>query len=542
MTLPPATTPAEQARLAALHTYLDPGGPPPAELDAVVRLAAHVAGVPTATVNVLDDRLQRQLATVGSCPQDRPRRDSMCSTTLGLGGFVHVRDAAQDPRFSSGPYVDGRLDRVRFYAAAPLVTPDGHALGTLCVYDGQPKELTAEQVAGLLRLAAVAMALFDGQRQRRREAERALEVLRARHAAVVAHDLQEGLLPHSLPASDRVRTASRYLPAPTGAEVGGDWYDAVRLDGRTVFAIGDVQGHNSRAAALMGQLRTAVRAYVSEGHSPAAALERTNQLLLGLGSELFATCCLVELDEQTGEACVASAGHPPPFVVDAAGVRALDVDPGPPLGVDAGAQFPASPHALGGRSRLVLYTDGVVEGPGWSLTDGMAALGATLRACADSGCEELADRVLAPVLPMRNDDVALLVVDYAGPLSACREARLQLPEQRAARAARAHLRATLDVWGLPEVCETAELVVSELVTNAVVHTGAPPLLTLRHDPATARLAVGVADASTRHPSPGALDEDALSGRGIRIVEALAERWWVSPRGTGKTVWAEVAAA
>lgn len=544
-------TAAEAARLAALQEHVDVDAPAPAELAAVVRLAAHIAGVPTATVNVLDDRLQRQLATEGFAAADSPRAGAMCSTSLDVGGFVHVPDAARDPRYASGPWVDGRLAAVRFYAAAPLLTPDGHALGTLCVFDVEPRELTAEQTSGLADLADLVMALFDRQRRARRESDRAGEVARAEHAAEMAHALQEGLLPLTLPTSDIVRTAARYLPAAGSADIGGDWYDAVRLDGRLVFAIGDVQGHNSRAAALMGQLRTAVRAYVSEGHCAAVALERTNQLLLGLDTDLFATCCLVELDERTGEVSVASAGHPPPLVLDDAGhVRALEVEPGPPLGVDPAAAFPALALQLPGRSRLVLYTDGVVETPGRQLAEGTAALASTLRTWAASGCEELADRVLAPVLsgpgehPLHNeDDIALLVVDYAGALASCREARLELPgDARAAQAARAHLRATLEVWGLPALRDVGELVVSELVTNAVLHSGAPTLLTLRHDRATARLSVGVADGSSRQPAPRAAGDDALGGRGMHIVEAVSERWWVAPRGGGKTVWAELAAA
>lgn len=536
--------------MAALQEHVDVHAPPPAELAAVVRLAAHIAGVPTATVNVIDEQLQRQLATAGFAAADGPREGAMCSTSIDVGGFVHVPDAAQDPRFAAGPWVDGRIGSTRFYAAAPLLTPDGHALGTLCVFDVEPRELTAEQTAGLVDLADLVMALFDRQQRARREADRAGQVARAEHAAEMARTLQEGLLPLTLPTSELVRTAARYLPAAGSAEIGGDWYDAVRLDGRLVFAIGDVQGHNSRAAALMGQLRTAVRAYVSEGHCPAVALERTNQLLLGLDSDLFATCCLVELDERTGEVRVASAGHPPPLVLDTAGrVRALEVEPGPPLGVDPAAAFPALGLELPSRSRLVLYTDGVVEAPGRQLAEGTATLVATLRTWAASGCEDLADRVLAPVLSGRDDplqhedDIALLVVDYAGPLASCREARLQLPgDARAAQAARAHLRATLDVWGLPGLRDVGELVVSELVTNAVLHSGAPTLLTLRHDRATARLSVGVADGSSRHPAPRAADEDALGGRGMHIVEAVSERWWVAPRGGGKTVWAELPAA
>lgn len=419
--------------------------------------------------------------------------------------------------------------------------PEGHVLGTLCVYDVEPRTISAEETARLQDLAALVVALFDRQRRGRREAQLAAEVVQAERAAETARSLQEVLLPHRLPDVDRVTLAGRYLPATAGAEVGGDWYDAVRTDGRVVFVVGDVQGHNSRAAALMGQVRTAVRAYVSEGHSPSAALERTNQLLLDLETDLFATCALVELDERTGEVWLASAGHPPPLLLDSGGsVTPLEVEPGPPLGVETTAGYPAGRHRLHGRSRLLLYTDGVA-GPGGPGAAGTAGLAQALHRWPSASCEELADLILAPIMSRLSDDVALLLLDYAGPAADSREVRLQLPANvRAVREARAFLRTTLVAWSLHETIDLAELMVSELVTNALLHTGSPASLTLRHDLRGAHLSVGVEDGSTRHPQPRDTDDSSLGGRGMHIVETVAERWWVAPRGDGKTVWADLA--
>ncbi len=175
------------------------------------------------------------------------------------------------------------------------------------------------------------VSLFDRERRARLVARHEEELRLARAAAETARALQEALLPHALPTGERVRVTSRYLPGTDGAEVGGDFFDAIRTDTAFVLVMGDVQGHNSAAAALMGRVRTAVRAYVSEGHEPSAVLERTNRLMQSFEGDLFATCCLLALDERTGEVAVASAGHPAP-VVAAGEVGALEVDPGPPLG------------------------------------------------------------------------------------------------------------------------------------------------------------------------------------------------------------------
>ena len=541
--LPPTTTgtaPTEAARLAALHDYVDVAAAPPPELQAVVRLAARATGLSTAVVNIIDEGLQRQLATEGCERADCAREDSMCSTSIGVGGVVSVPDARDDVRFADNPWVDGRLGAVRTYAAAPLLTPGGEVLGTLCVFDSDLRRVTATQRAELADLATLVVALFDRERRGRREAAAAVEAETAQRAADAARALQEALLPHRLPDSDAVTLTTRYLPAAEGSDVGGDFFDAVRTDRAFVVVIGDVQGHNAAAAALMGQVRTAVSAYVSEGHGPAAVLERTNALLVRLGVELFATCCLLSLDERTGEVTVASAGHPPPLVFGGRGPRTLDVDPGPPLGVQADAEYVSRTHRLSSRSRLLLYTDGVVEWDRAEAGQSTATLEAALREHATASAQRVADHVLAPASRAVSDDAALVVLDYRGPDPTTREVRVHLPAgPRAVSAARDLLRSTLAAWDLAAPADAAELVVSELVTNALLHTGSSATLTLRHDVDLARLHVGVEDASTRHPQPRDGGDDATGGRGMQIVEVVCERWWVAPHGDGKTVWAEL---
>ncbi|GAA3341125.1 hypothetical protein GCM10020358_31300 [Amorphoplanes nipponensis] len=165
----------ERQRLAALHEYRVLDAPAGDELQAVVRVAAMVAGVPTATLNLIDEHRQCQLTTAGFAGGDSARADSMCAVRFLDGEFVYVRDASADPTYRDNPWVTGVLAGVRFYASAPLVTPQGHALGTLCVFDSAPRDLTAEQIARLKDLAGVVLALFERRRQSRINAELAAE-------------------------------------------------------------------------------------------------------------------------------------------------------------------------------------------------------------------------------------------------------------------------------------------------------------------------------------------------------------------------------
>ncbi len=166
-----SVTAHERQRLAALHEYRLLDAPADDELEAVVRVAAMVAGVPTATLNLIDENRQCQLTTTGFAGGDSTRRDSMCAIRFEAGEFVHVRDAAEDPAYRANPWVTGALARVRFYASAPLVTPQGYALGTLCVFDTEPRELDDGQIARLTDLAAIILALFERRRQARLNAE-----------------------------------------------------------------------------------------------------------------------------------------------------------------------------------------------------------------------------------------------------------------------------------------------------------------------------------------------------------------------------------
>jgi signal transduction histidine kinase len=241
----------EQQRVAALHEYGLLDAPAGDELDAVVRVAAHVAGVPTATLNLIDEQRQCQLTTVGFDGADSPRSDSMCAIQFETGRFVHVTDASRDPVYRDNPWVTGLMADVRFYASAPLVTPQGHALGTLCVFDSAPRTLSAGQIDRLQDLAGIILALFERRRQARLHAQLAAEAERRKRftdtvldtidVAVVAADPTGHLTLfnraardwHGVdadPAVDPVDLPERYalLDADTGAPIAADQVPVLR--------------------------------------------------------------------------------------------------------------------------------------------------------------------------------------------------------------------------------------------------------------------------------------------------------------------------
>lgn len=424
----------------------------------------------------------------------------------------------------------------------PLFDREQHTLGVLAVnWSGEPSAaIDVDLFAGVAAQIAVALEraqLLDAERAGREELARSVSALSA-----LSRELQRGLLPQRLPELDRLSIATRYQPAVAGVEIGGDWYDVIENGREVVFVIGDVQGHNTRAAALMGRLSTAVRAYLSEGHTPSAALERTNSLLLDLGENRFATCCLLRLDLDSGAVVVASAGHPPPVVVDGRGLRLLDVDPGPPLGVLEGATFPGSGHRLRGRSSVVLHTDGVVETPESGSDVGDATLREVLARHHTDTADDLATAIMDAIPHRLADDAAMLVLTYAGANTDLEEQWMTLPRDvRAVGDARSFLREMAAAWSVESLLDEAELLLSEIVTNALVHTEGGASLGLRLDATTRTLTISVQDSSTRHPTERHADDEALGGRGLGIVEVLAADWGVEVDGGGKTVWASLIA-
>jgi serine phosphatase RsbU (regulator of sigma subunit) len=200
-------------------------------------------------------------------------------------------------------------------------------------------------------------------------------------------------------------------------DIGGDFYDLVPVHGKAAAVIGDVQGHNVTAAGLMGQIRTAVRAYTTVGQTPEEVMRSTNRLLIDLGAELFASCLYLGLDPERGRAVMARAGHPPPLLRRPDGrVRVLDLAGGPLLGIDGSAGYPTTEVELAPGSVLALYTDGLIESPGIDIEDALAELGRQLAETGDRPLDELADELVrrSAAARERNDDVALLLLRAYG--------------------------------------------------------------------------------------------------------------------------------
>ncbi|MCZ0972380.1 SpoIIE family protein phosphatase [Streptomyces albulus] len=243
-------------------------------------------------------------------------------------------------------------------AVLPLIV-SGRPVGCCVLAYRRPRTFTPSErqvltsLAGLMAQALDRAFLYDTKQQ-------------------LAHDLQAGLLPHRLPPVPGLAVAARYLPSTRGMDIGGDFYDLIRLDEHQVAAvIGDVQSHNAAAAALMGQARTAVHAHASAGAAPDEVLDRTNRLLCDLDPDLFTSCLYVHLDLRTHQACLASAGHPPPVLRHPDGrTEVLRVPPGMLLGVAPGTRYSATTVAVPPGAVLALYTDGLVRRPGRDLDEG----------------------------------------------------------------------------------------------------------------------------------------------------------------------------
>ncbi|MFE7750088.1 SpoIIE family protein phosphatase [Streptomyces sp. NPDC057428] len=384
--------------------------------------------------------------------------------------------------------------------------------------------------------------------------------------------LQKAMMPSLGPDVDGMTIAARYVPTGGGLQVGGDWYDVIALpNGRIALVIGDVQGHDVRAAGLMGQLRIALRAYAAEGHRPDAVLSRASRFLSGLSDAYdpadgedgadairFATCLYAEADPETGTLDIARAGHPDPVVVSVDGTAMIrQTAGGLPLGIEKDADYPMTRVVLGPGETIMLCTDGLIETGGHDMATGWTRLRPVLERPAED-LEELADALVqavhgpgshyttGPLVDRREDDVAVLVLRREaartrkppGRRSAMTIAQAE-PERVAA--ARQQMRELLHDWADEEQIDSAELMVSEMSTNVLVHTDGDALLVAEVTGVRGerRLRVEVADASDELPHRRRPGEMASSGRGLVLMEMLADAWGVDPRGEGKSIWFEL---
>ncbi|MER5467727.1 SpoIIE family protein phosphatase [Streptomyces sp. NPDC002685] len=363
--------------------------------------------------------------------------------------------------------------------------------------------------------------------------------------------LQRSLLPHGLAAQDAVDVAHRYLPARSRAGLGGDWFDVIPLSGaRVALVVGDVVGHGLRASATMGRLRTAVRTLADVDLPPEELLVHLDDLVTHLKSEegaaadseldvvtdLVATCLYLVYDPVSRRCSAAAAGHPPPAVVTPDGrAEFIELSAGPPLGV-GGLPFEAVEWEVPRGSLLALYTDGLVEVPGHDLDRGMALLLRQLEQPArslDATCDDLIRTMLSA---QPSDDVAVLLARTRS-LDSDQVTTWDLPSEPAAVAgARREVSLRMADWGLDEAVFTAELIVSELVTNAIRY-GDPPVQ-LRLIRGTA-LICEVRDGSSTAPHMRRARTFDEGGRGLMMVAQLAERWGTRHLPGGKSIWAEI---
>ncbi|OIV35265.1 PAS sensor protein [Mangrovactinospora gilvigrisea] len=465
----------------------------------------------------------------------------------GRARTVRVRRVAQPtgtPADDTPDEPDATGDSAAYYSfvCAPITdhdAPAGHANSSpapRAVRRLARNSSAAGRVHGVLVFATEVTDQVQAT-ERLRESER-----RHRETAVT---LQRSLLPQELEQPDDLRVAAVYHPGGAEAAVGGDWYDVITLGGgRTALVIGDVMGRGVRAAAVMGQLRTAVRAYARLDLPPHEVLQLLDGLATEIDASQIATCTYAVYDPGEARIVHASAGHLPMIIRDEDGtVRRVEHQAGPPLGT-GGYQHTSEEVPLLPGSTAVLYTDGLVERRGQDIDDGITELESAVAGAA-GGPDVVCDRLLRAmgITEQHDDDVAVLVVQLPGRTpeqnALFRGATLELHGgTEAAPRARAFTTGVLASWRLSEdLRELGVLAVSELVANCLTHGSPPMRLRLRRT--HRRLIVEVSDGNEQLPRRRTADVADESGRGLGIVAAIAAGWGSrrTPDG-GKSVWCE----
>ncbi|MGW6686258.1 SpoIIE family protein phosphatase [Streptomyces sp. NPDC054961] len=414
----------------------------------------------------------------------------------------------------------------------------GLLLGLLSLWrSGRPEPFEEDDLTLAEEFAARAALCIDNARRYTQQ-----------HLAALT--LQRSLLPRELPEHSAVEVAYRYLPADPATGVGGDWFDVIPLSGaRVALVVGDVVGHGLHAAATMGRLRTAVHTLAGLDYAPDEVLSHLDDLVnrladeqepaheLSQGRQIVGATCLYAVYDPVSRRCtMARAGHLPPAVVTSDGTVSLpDLPEGPPLGL-GGLPFESAEWELAEGSLLALFTNGLVEARGHDLDEGLERLREALSRPGHS-LEETCTAVQDALLPEHpRDDVALLVA-RTRVLAPEQVAAWELPAEPTAAARARHLtEATLTGWGLEELAFTAEIVVSELVTNAYRYGGGEPLtLRLIRDRS---LICEVSDSSSTAPHLRRARTTDEGGRGLFLVAQLTERWGTRYTRDGKTVWTE----
>ncbi len=475
----------------------------------------------------------KRLPRVSGRADDQPEPYSTRTARTGQGFMVDLSPSRVEEAAANSEHREVlRRLRPRWFITVPVqVGP--RRLGALSVVrpDGEPPFTPADRfvLEQFAERAAIALAHahdYDEQRQS-------------------ALALQRSLLPPVPTSTANVQLAARYQTGGAGAEVGGDWYDTIVLQGGSLgVVVGDVEGHDLNAAGLMGQVRAVVHSHAHLGLPPGRIAEEANAFVLSTSNEQLVTMTYMQLYPQERLLVWVRAGHMPAIVVAPGGdVSLMHGRGGLPLGVDAGAGWSEETVHLPPGALLAIFTDGLVETAEQSFDDGVAALAELLGAHYAEDVEVLADRALATLHEEagHRDDVALVLVRLpSAEAPAVRSVSRRLPAAASsAPIARLFLRDLLSQWRLPEgMVDTAALLATELVSNATRHSDTG--VELRVNMADDRLRVAVFDESHRMPHTVAGDAEATAGRGLQLVEKLASSWGVETEAGGKAVWFELA--
>ncbi|MEU6079554.1 SpoIIE family protein phosphatase [Streptomyces sp. NPDC047108] len=513
-----------------LDSVLTGDEPQPGPVD-----TAALASLRRAAQQSVRDDVPEAVVDVGR-PSGYPHTSHVVLTLLsGTSSLVQSLDAdlEESAWAAEDPTRAGVMRRHGFHTLMVVpVRARGIFLGAAAFYRWQPKGsfqpddlLLAEE---FVTRAAVAI---DNARRYTRE-----------HSAALT--LQRSLLPNELPGLSAVEAAGRYLPADTGAGVGGDWYDVIPLSGARVgLVVGDVVGQGIHAAATMGRVRASVQTLADMDLAPDELLGRLDDMAGRIAGEnqggpglTGATCLYAIYDPVTGLCTMARAGHPPPIVVSPAGAaRVVDLPAGPPLGL-GGTPFEATSLKVPENSLLVFYTNGLILGQGLDTDQGLARLQMALSA-PEAPLEELCD-ALVNGMPVNRpvDDVALLLARTRA-LAPQTTVTWEIPAEPASvRQARASAARQLADWGLEHLTFCTELVVSELVTNALTHASEPISLRMIRDES---LICEVSDGSSTAPHLRHARTTDEGGRGLFLVAQCTKRWGTRYDSEGgKTTWTE----
>ncbi|HEX6877801.1 MAG TPA: SpoIIE family protein phosphatase [Nocardioidaceae bacterium] len=460
-----------------------------------------------------------------------------CGTAAYRRTQVIVDDIDTDPLWAD--YRELALSAgLRACWSTPITGVGGRVLGTFAMYYPTPSRPSPSDLAlidVLVRTVATAIerSRLDEQRERELAEERALGLT-----------FQRSLLPEIPERIGTVELAARYRTGDPGVHVGGDWFDAIAVDDGLVLVVGDVQGHDVQAAALMGQLRTVVRATAAEGHAPAGVLARAEDYLERLGSDLLATVLVVHLDMHARLATAACAGHLPPAVLEMTDggtvLREVEVATGPPLGI--GRRWEERSTYLPADAVLLLYTDGLVETRSWDIDEGIRRLGLLLEELPPGATPGRVLDTALDLLPAgnRGDDVAVVAarIPPSVDTSSRRVERLMPAQPMSVPLARSWAEGWLTCGYVPSHLKDAVLlVVSELVTNAVRQGDGQVRVSLEAEDDS--VLVEVFDSGHRLPTLSDFPVDATGGRGLHLIDTVCEDWGVREELDGKSVWARL---